>query len=321
MSPQEKQSVCIAAVQAALSGTRESNIANLTNLVRAARDDGAQIILLPELVDGPYFPRTQDESLFSLARQVGESDTVRHFAELAGELGVVIPISFFEKDGPHYYNSVAVADADGSLLGVYRKTHIPDGPGYQEKFYFRPGDGPLRSFKTRFATIGVAICWDQWYPEVARALVLDGADILLYPTAIGSEPHDPSIDSQLRWQRAMVGHAVSNACVVAAANRFGREGELTFYGNSFIANPAGDLIAEMPRDQAGVITARIDLQALAKERAAWGFFRDRRPELYSSLSTTVGGDGAHGRRQQPPANSADPTNPLNPPKRNDSTND
>jgi N-carbamoylputrescine amidase len=208
---------------------------------------------------------------------------------VAAELGVVIPVSFFERAGHAYYNSVAMIDADGAILGIYRKSHIPDGPGYEEKFYFRPGDSGFRVWPTRFGTIGVGICWDQWFPESARAMMLLGAEVLLYPTAIGSEPHEPDLDTRDPWQRAMIGHAVSNLVPVVAANRVGDEHGQIFYGSSFVADARGDKRAELNRSEEGAILATFDLDTLAKTRAAWGFFRDRRPDLYGVLSTADGG--------------------------------
>ena len=208
---------------------------------------------------------------------------------LAKSLGVVIPTSIFEREGPHYYNSLVMIDADGEALGVYRKSHIPDGPGYQEKYYFRPGDTGFKVWDTRFARIGVGICWDQWYPEAARAMALQGADILMYPTAIGSEPHDSSLDTAAPWQRVMQGHAVANVIPVIASNRIGTEtvsptGQ-TFYGHSFIANHRGDLVKSFGATETGVLVAEFDLDFLKTHRAAWGFFRDRRPDLYGALSS------------------------------------
>jgi N-carbamoylputrescine amidase len=214
--------------------------------------------------------------------------TIAHFQKLAAELGVVIPVSFFEKAGHAYYNSVAVVDADGKNLGLYRKSHIPDGPGYEEKFYFRPGDTGFRTWATRFGRIGVGICWDQWYPECARAMALQGADLLFYPTAIGSEPANPALDTKDRWQRAMIGHAVSNVTPVIAANRIGQEESQNFYGHSFIADVSGDKVAEIGAGEEGVIVATFDLAANDRARASWGFFRDRRPDLYASLITADG---------------------------------
>jgi N-carbamoylputrescine amidase len=282
------RSVTVAAVQCALGGTREQNLARVEHHVRAAAKQGALIVLAPELFEGPYFCREEDSRFFAEARTVGEDEAVARMQLVAAELGLVIPVSFFELAGPAYYNSVAIIDADGSLLGVYRKSHIPDGPGYEEKFYFRPGDTGFRAWRTRAATIGVGICWDQWFPESARSMMLLGAELLLYPTAIGSEPHEPDLDTRDPWQRAMIGHAVSNSVPVVAANRTGEEGGQTFYGSSFIADPRGDKCAELGRTEEGTIVASFDLDALSRRRAAWGFFRDRRPELYDVLTTADG---------------------------------
>ena len=192
-------------------------------------------------------------------------------------------MSFFEQAGPEHYNSVAMIDADGALLGIYRKSHIPDGPGYQEKFFFKPGNTGFRAYATKYGTLGIAICWDQWFPEAARALVLAGADVILYPTAIGSEPDEPDFDSRDAWQRVMIGHAVANAAGVVAANRIGREGDMTFYGSSFICDARGDKLAELPRDAPGIALASLDLAKIRRVRASMGFFRDRRPDLYGPL--------------------------------------
>jgi len=213
---------------------------------------------------------------------------VARMRDVARELGVTVPVSFFERAGQAFYNSCAIVDADGSVLGIYRKSHIPDGPGYEEKFYFRPGDTGFRVWKTRHATLGVGICWDQWFPETARGMMLLGAEVLLYPTAIGSEPHDPDLDTRDPWQRAMIGHAVSNIIPVVAANRVGTEENQSFYGSSFIADSRGDKLAELGRTDEGVILATLDLDAIARARASWGFFRDRRPELYGILQTADG---------------------------------
>jgi N-carbamoylputrescine amidase len=212
--------------------------------------------------------------------------TIARFQALAKELGVVIPVSFFEKDGPHHYNSLAMVDADGALLGVYRKSHIPDGPGYEEKFYFRPGNTGFKVWDTRFGKLGVGICWDQWYPECARAMMLQGAELLLYPTAIGTEPENPGLDTKDLWQRAMIGHAVSNVVPVVASNRIGLEGDQTFYGHSFISDHRGEKVAELGRSAHGVITAAFDLEEIRRHRASFGFFRDRRPDLYGLISKT-----------------------------------
>jgi len=277
--------VTLAAVQCALSGAVEANVAKVEALVREAARRGATVILPPELFEGPYFCSKESDEFFAWARPAEGHPTLARFSALARELRVAIPVSFFEKAGPAHYNSVAMIDADGSVLGIYRKSHIPDGPGYEEKFYFRPGDTGFRAWQTRSAPLGVGICWDQWFPEAARAMVLSGADVLLYPTAIGSEPGNPSLDTRDLWQRAMLGHAVSNVVPVVAANRVGNEGGQVFYGSSFIANQRGEKLAELSRDEEGVAVAAVDLAAVRRDRASWGFFRDRRPELYRPLTT------------------------------------
>jgi N-carbamoylputrescine amidase len=276
--------VRVAALQCALGDGYDANVARIEDLVREAARGGAQIILPPELFGGEYFCRTEQPRYFAWAEPFDGSPTVARFASLAAELGVVIPISFFERDGQQYYNSLAVADADGRVLGRYRKSHIPDGPGYEEKYYFRPGPEGFRVWKTRFATIGVGICWDQWFPECARAMALLDAELLFYPTAIGSEPEEPDFDSRDAWQRAMQGHAVCNVMPVIAANRIGDEHGQRFYGSSFITDFRGAKVAELGRDDTGVISAEIDLVRCREERASMGFFRDRRPELYGILS-------------------------------------
>ncbi|HMG23352.1 MAG TPA: N-carbamoylputrescine amidase [Kofleriaceae bacterium] len=280
--------VAFAALQTALTDDVAGNVARVTELVREAAGRGAQVILPSELFEGAYFCRTQREDDFARARPAEHHPTLRHFQQLAAELGVVIPVSFYEQAGPEAYNSIAVFDADGRHLGVYRKSHIPDGPGYQEKFFFKPGNTGFRAFATRFGTIGVAICWDQWFPEAARAMALAGADVLLYPTAIGSEPEEPELDTRDPWQRAMIGHAVANAVGVVAANRVGTEGAgagaITFYGSSFIADARGDKLAELGRSETGIALARLDLAQLRRIRASMGFFRDRRPALYRALT-------------------------------------
>jgi N-carbamoylputrescine amidase len=272
-----------------------ANLECAEQLVRQAASEGAQIVLLPELFQCPYFCCEQNPRYFSLAEAVEDSEVVRRFRALAGELEVVLPLSFFEHSGPAYFNSLAMIDADGAVLGTYRKSHIPDGPGYQEKFYFAPGNTGFRTFRTRYAVVGAGICWDQWYPESARAMVLAGAELLFYPTAIGSEPADPGADTRAGWQRAMQGHASSNAVPVIAANRYGQElfedpavhGPV-FYGSSFIADETGDKVAEAPRAGDAVLVHAFDLDALRENRATWGFFRDRRPDLYGSLTTLDG---------------------------------
>ncbi|MGB5695915.1 MAG: N-carbamoylputrescine amidase [Polyangiales bacterium] len=274
----------IGIVQCALGRSRESNVARIEASIRQAADQGAQIILTPELFEGPYFPQTEDEVAFDLASPLEGHPTVAKMQALAAELQVVLPVSFFERAGQAYYNSLVTIDADGRQLGVYRKSHIPDGPGYEEKFYFRPGDTGFKVWKTRFGCIGVGICWDQWFPEAARSMALQGAEVLLYPTAIGSEPNMPDEDTKARWQRAMVGHAVVNAMPVAAANRIGTEGGLSFYGSSFVCNQRGEMEVELARDEEGVGTVTFDREVLRRYRANWGFFRDRRPELYGRLT-------------------------------------
>ena len=281
------RTLSVAALQASFGEDIAANIARVAELVREAAGQGAQVILPPELFQGPYFCVSQEERWFATAHPWREHPCVTALAPLAAELGVVIPVSIFEKDGPHYFNSLVMLDADGSPLGVYRKSHIPDGPGYQEKYYFRPGDTGFKVWPTRFGRVGVGICWDQWYPEAARAMTLMGAEVLFYPTAIGSEPHDASLDTRDPWRRAMQGHAVSNVIPVVAANRTGLEpgagGGQNFYGSSFIADHRGDLLNELGRQDEGAIVATVDLDFLATHRAAWGFFRDRRTDLYEAL--------------------------------------
>ena len=281
------RTITVAALQTAYGEDMAANIKKTEGLVREAAAKGAQAILPSELFQGHYFCVSQEERWFATAYPWREHPCVKALAPLAGELGVVIPISIFEREGPHYYNSVVIADADGSLAGIYRKSHIPDGPGYQEKYYFRPGDTGFRVWDTRFGKLGVGICWDQWYPEAARAMALMGAEVLFYPTAIGSEPHDKSLDTRDPWRRVMQGHAVANVMPVVASNRTGFEpgagGGQSFYGSSFIADHRGDLKAGFERGDEGVLTATFDLDFLHTHRAAWGFFRDRRTDLYGDL--------------------------------------
>ena len=280
-------SLTVAALQLGFTADLEGNIANVSRLVREAHGRGAQVILPPELFEGEYFCRVEDEALFAQAKPVGEHRAVLAMQALAEALRVWIPTSFFEADGPHYYNSLAMIGPDGEVRGVYRKSHIPDGPGYEEKFYFRPGNTGFKVWngppESGGAKLGVGVCWDQWYPETARAMMLMGAEMLFYPTAIGSEPHDTSLDTARLWRRAMVGHAVSNVVPVVAANRIGTEHGQTFYGSSFIADERGDIVVELGREEEGVITATFDLDKVKRHRAAFGFFRDRRPELYGRL--------------------------------------
>jgi N-carbamoylputrescine amidase len=283
--------ITVAAIQCPLGGSRAENIERVEGHVREAASRGAQVVLPPELFEGPYFCREEKTEWFAQARAAGEDEALARMRQVARELGIVIPVSFFERAGPVHYNSLAVVDASGEILGVYRKSHIPDGPGYEEKFYFRPGNTGFRVFSTRFGTLGIGICWDQWFPETARAMMLLGAEILLYPTAIGSEPHDPDLDTRDPWQRAMIGHAVSNVVPVVAANRIGVEGGQRFYGSSFIADERGDKKSELGRDDEGLVIATFDLDAQARARAGWGFFRDRRPELYGVLCSADGEGG------------------------------
>lgn len=276
--------VTVAALQSDFTTDTGRNVARMTELVQEAASQKAQVILLPELFENIYFCTFEKDEYFDLARPVHDHPTIAHFKKMAQDLGVVIPVSFFEKDGQCYYNSLAMVDADGSVLGVYRKSHIPDGPGYEEKFYFRPGNTGFKVWSTRFGKIGVGICWDQWFPECARSMMLMGADILMYPTAIGTEPEEPNLDTKDPWQRAMIGHAVSNVVPVVAANRIGVEPRQTFYGHSFIADHRGNKVAELGREDVGVITASFDIEAIRRNRAAFGFFRDRRSELYGIIT-------------------------------------
>ncbi len=278
------QPVRVAATQCAFTEDLAENVARVEALVRQAAAAGAQVILPSELFEGPYFCREEKDAFFDLARPAEGHPTIARFQALARELGVVIPVSFFERDGHAHYNSLAMVDADGALLGIYRKSHIPDGPGYEEKFYFRPGNTGFKVWATRFGKVGAGICWDQWYPECARVLMLMGAELLLYPTAIGTEPENPGLDTKDLWQRAMVGHAVSNVVPVVAANRIGTEGDQTFYGHSFIADHRGEKVAELGRTDTGFITADLDLAEIRRNRASFGFFRDRRPDLYGLIS-------------------------------------
>lgn len=273
----------------------EENIATADRLVRQAADRGANVILLPELFERPYFCQERRYSCYAYASSAEENTAVRHFSSVAKELRVAMPISFYEKAGTQLFNSVAMLDADGSLLGIYRKTHIPDDHYYQEKFYFTPGDTGFTVWNTQFGRIGVGICWDQWFPETARCLALNGAEMLLYPTAIGSEPI-LECDSMPHWRRVMQGHAAANLMPVAAANRIGEEAvepcrenggqrsALNFYGSSFITNGTGALVCTAPRDIQEVLTASFDLDALAEDRLNWGLYRDRRPECYDVIS-------------------------------------
>ena len=277
------EKLTVAALQLAFGDDIDTNIRNVSDLVREATAKGAQVVLPPELFEGPYFCRVEDEGLFATAKPVGEHPAVLAMQKLADELDIWIPTSFFEAEGPHHYNSLAMIGPDGKVAGVYRKSHIPDGPGYEEKFYFRPGNTGFKTWKAAKTQIGVAVCWDQWYPETARAMMLMGAEVLFYPTAIGTEPHDPDLDTSRLWRRAMIGHAVSNVVPVVAANRIGNEHGQIFYGHSFICDERGDILAEFGREETGVLVATLDITQAKRHRAAFGFFRDRRPELYGRL--------------------------------------
>ncbi|QIK96215.1 N-carbamoylputrescine amidase [Sphingomonas sp. HDW15A] len=277
------QKLTVAALQLAFGNNIDENILNVSDLVREAATKGAKVVLPPELFEGEYFCRVEDEGLFATARPVEEHPAVLAMQKLANELDIWIPTSFFEADGPHHYNSLAMIGPDGKVAGVYRKSHIPDGPGYEEKFYFRPGNTGFKTWHAGGTNIGVGVCWDQWYPEAARAMMLMGAEILFYPTAIGTEPHDPDLDTSRLWRRAMIGHAVSNVVPVVAANRIGNEHGQIFYGHSFICDERGDILAEFGREETGVLIATLDVAQAKRHRAAFGFFRDRRPELYGRL--------------------------------------
>ena len=280
--------ITVAALQLALGSPDESeNIAAVSALVEAAAGQGARIVLPPELLSGPYFCKVEDEALFALACPTAEHPSVIAMQALAARLKVTIPTSFFERDGHHYYNTLAMIDENGEILGTYRKSHIPDGPGYEEKYYFRPGNDGFKVWQVAGARIGVGICWDQWYPECARVMALMGAELLFYPTAIGSEPYDADLDTSRMWRRAMQGHAVSNCMPVIAANRTGTEDGQKFYGHSFITDEWGDLIAEYGNEEAGVLVATLDLERAARHRAGMGFFRDRRPQLYGRIAQDV----------------------------------
>jgi len=285
--------ITLAATQFASTWDIPANIAKAKDVVRAAADAGANVVLVQELFETPYFCQDQSAEHFALAKPFEGNPLVAEMSELAVELGIVLPVSFFERAGRAYFNSVAMVDADGRVMGLYRKSHIPDGPGYQEKFYFTPGDTGFKVWSTKFGVLGCAICWDQWFPETARAMAMMGAEALFYPTAIGSEPPPaPPVDSRDHWRRVMQGHAAANYVPLVAANRIGTEkgqaGEMTFYGSSFIAGPTGDIAAELGRKDEGFCSAGFDLDAIAVARASWGLFRDRRPDLYGVLKSHDG---------------------------------
>ena len=284
--------VKVAATQMSCSRNINENIAKAESLVRKAAAEGAQIILLQELFETPYFCQKEKPIYYQYAAEMEQNKAVKHFKQIAKELAVVLPISFYEKKNNARYNSVAIIDADGKILGKYRKSHIPDGPGYEEKFYFTPGDTGFKVWNTKFGTIGIGICWDQWFPETARCMALMGAEILFYPTAIGSEPKNPQYDSKNHWQLTMQGHSAANMMPVVASNRIGTEtfqdSSITFYGSSFITNGFGEKIAEADRSTETILTAEFDLDELRNQRIAWGLFRDRRPEMYKTLLTSNG---------------------------------
>jgi N-carbamoylputrescine amidase len=283
--------VTVAALQLSFSDDMAENIEKVATHVRKAAIRGAKIILPPELFEGPYFCVQEDEALFANAQPTDAHPAVQEMRKLAKDLGVYIPTSFFERDGQHHYNSLAMIDDQGEIMGVYRKSHIPDGPGYEEKYYFRPGNSGFKVWPTKYGMIGVGICWDQWYPEGARVMALMGAEMLLYPTAIGSEPYDADLDTSRMWRRAMIGHAVSNCMPVIAANRIGTEGEgdsgQSFYGHSFITDEWGDFAAEADAKDHGALVATLDLERARKHRAGMGFFRDRRPDLYGRIAQDI----------------------------------
>ena len=279
--------VTFAATQLTISWDIEANMEKAEKAVRDAHAAGAQVILLQELFEAPYFCKTQQYEYLDLAKPLAGNPLIEHFSKLAAELEVVLPISYYERDTNTFFNSLVMIDADGSVLDNYRKTHIPDGPGYCEKFYFTPGDTGFKVWKTRYGVFGVGICWDQWFPETARCCALLGAEAMFYPTAIGSEPQDTSLDSRDHWQRVMQGHSAANVLPVIASNRTGVEEDdgvsLTFYGSSFITNHTGEKIAEAGRDEEKILVASLDLDECAAHRRAWGLFRDRRPELYQPI--------------------------------------
>ncbi|HCH6570155.1 TPA: N-carbamoylputrescine amidase [Vibrio parahaemolyticus] len=279
--------VKFAALQLTKSWDLEENLAKAKKAIREAAQNGANVILPQELFAAPYFCKKQEAKYFELAEETANSHLIQEMSALAKELGVVIPVSYFEKAGNTFFYSLVMIDADGTVLDNYRKSHIPDGPGYSEKYYFSPGDTGFKVWQTKFGKFGAGICWDQWFPELARSLALHGAEAIFYPTAIGSEPQDPTLDSRDHWQRTMQGHSAANLVPVIASNRVGTEVddgiETTFYGSSFITDHTGAKIAEAPREGETIIYAEIDLAATAKARHAWGLFRDRRPDLYTSV--------------------------------------
>ena len=287
--------VTLAATQMTCSKNNTENIDKAESIIRKAADMGAQIILIQELFESTYFCMDQKDELFQLSKPFENHPTIERMAKLASELKVVLPISFFEKANRAHYNAIAVINANGEILGKYRKSHIPDGPGYQEKFYFNPGDTGFKVWDTAYAKIGIGICWDQWFPEVARIMALKGAEVLLYPTAIGGEPEDDGFDSSDMWQRAMIGHSAANQIPVVASNRIGTEQGQDisnyFYGRSFITNHVGDKIAEASRDKEEILIGKVNLEEAENLRNVWGVFRDRRTDLYSDLLKLDGSEG------------------------------
>lgn len=281
--------VKLAIIQASMTNNLNSNITKVTEMIHEASENGANIVLLPELFENHYFCQEQHDNFFALAHEVENHPFLNHFQNLSKKYNIVLPISFFEKSNQSYFNSLAMIDSDGSLLGIYRKTHIPDGPCYQEKYYFNPGNTGFKVWSTQFGKIGVGICWDQWFPECARSMALQGADLLLYPTAIGSEPPEAhEIDTKDMWQRAMIGHAVCNSIYLAATNRVGVEKKINFYGSSFICDYSGEKLTEADRVSENILYGELDFAKAKLFRAGMGFFRDRRPEQYKSLLTLDG---------------------------------
>ncbi len=286
------KNICVAATQMVCIKNQDHNIATAENLIIKAVEQGAQIVLLQELFETLYFCQEEQAENFNLATTLKANKAVNHFSTIAKKLNIVLPISFFEKKNNVYFNTVAVIDIDGSVLGIYRKCHIPDGPGYEEKFYFNPGDTGFKVWNTKYARIGIGICWDQWFPEAARIMALKGAEILLYPTAIGSEPADNTLNSKEHWQTCMQGHSACNMIPVVASNRVGTEcfndSSITFYGSSFITDNKGSVIAQANSKDETIISTNFDLDLYKKQRAAWGLFRDRRPSQYQALLTNCG---------------------------------
>lgn len=290
------RNVTVAATQMEVSWDRAGNMDKAETLIREAAGKGANIILIQELFEAPYFCIEQETKHFDLATALEENENLLRFQQLAKELEVVLPFSWFEKANRAFFNSVAMVDADGTVLGIYRKTHIPNGPGYQEKHYFNPGDTGFKVWSTKYAHVGVGICWDQWFPESARCMALMGAEILMYPTAIGSEPPPaPPLDSSGHWQRVMQGHAGANVMPLVASNRIGKEVatvdencHITFYGSSFIADYTGEKVQEANKTEETVLVHTFDLEEVRKYRESWGVFRDRRPEKYGPLMTLDG---------------------------------